>query len=135
MRPFDFSRASDLRDAAARIREGARPIAGGTNLLDLMKLEVETPAALVDISRLPLARIEAEDGGLRIGALVTNSDCAADPRIRRDYPLLARAILAGATFQLAMYIGKFQGTIKPTTPIGSFSVRSRPGFATGIVWP
>jgi xanthine dehydrogenase YagS FAD-binding subunit len=100
MRPFEYSRAGDLAEAASRARDGARPIAGGTNLLDLMKLEVEAPDALVDVNRLPLAQIEEADGGLRIGALVTNSACAADPRIRRDYPVLARAILAGATYQL-----------------------------------
>jgi xanthine dehydrogenase YagS FAD-binding subunit len=82
------------------MQEGVRPIAGGTNLLDLMKLEIETPDELVDINRLPLGGIEPDGDGLRIGALVTNSACAADPRIRRDYPLLARAILSGATFQL-----------------------------------
>ena len=100
MRPFTYARAKNTADAAGRIAAGARPIAGGTNLLDLMKLEVETPESLVDISRIPMAQIEPAGGGLRIGALVTNSACAADMRIRRDYPLLARAILAGATFQL-----------------------------------
>ncbi len=80
--------------------DGAMAIAGGTNLLDLMKLQVETPDQLVDINRLSLGGIEAEGGGLRIGALVSNSACAADERIRRDYPVLARAILAGATYQL-----------------------------------
>ncbi|MBU3079479.1 FAD binding domain-containing protein [Sphingomonas quercus] len=100
MRPFDYHRAGGLAGAVRLVADGARPIAGGTNLLDLMKLEIEAPAALVDINRLPIDRIEESGDGLRIGALVTNSDCAADPRIRRDYPLLARAILAGATFQL-----------------------------------
>lgn len=100
MRPFEYSRADDLDHAARLTAAGARPIAGGTNLLDLMKLEVETPGALVDINRLPLGGIEPAGDGLRIGALVTNSACAADERIRRDYPVLARAILAGATFQL-----------------------------------
>jgi len=100
VRPFTYARAKNTADAAGRIAAGARPIAGGTNLLDLMKLEVETPESLVDISRIPMAQIEPAGGGLRIGALVTNSACAADMRIRRDYPLLARAILAGATFQL-----------------------------------
>jgi xanthine dehydrogenase YagS FAD-binding subunit len=100
VRPFAYSRPEDLAEAGAKARDGARPIAGGTNLLDLMKLEVETPDALVDINRLPLREIEASDSGLRIGALVSNSACAADMRIRRDYPVLARAILAGATFQL-----------------------------------
>lgn len=100
MKPFAYTRADDLAAAARLVRGGARPIAGGTNLLDLMKLEVEAPDELVDLGRLPLATIEPAGEGLRIGALVTNSDCAADMRIRRDYPVLARAILAGATFQL-----------------------------------
>lgn len=98
MKPFDYRRAespSDASDASARI------IAGGTNLLDLMKLEIERPDTLIDINRLDLKAIEETgEGGLRIGALVTNSDCAADPRIRRDYGVLARAILAGASGQL-----------------------------------
>ena len=100
MRPFTYSRAQDVAGAAEQARRGARPIAGGTNLLDLMKLEIEAPDALVDVNPLPLKQIEPAGEGLRIGALVTNSDCAADMRIRRDYPVLARAILAGATFQL-----------------------------------
>jgi len=79
----------------------ARFIAGGTNLLDLMKLQVETPAKLVDISRLDLAEIEEiDDGGLRIGALVPNADLAAEPRVRERYPVLSRALLAGASGQL-----------------------------------
>ena len=76
-------------------------IAGGTNLLDLMKLEVMAPDRLVDINRLELGGVErTDDGGVRIGALVRNSDLAADPVIRRDYPLLSRALLAGASGQL-----------------------------------
>ena len=97
MREFTYSRAGDLGEA---VGARARLIAGGTNLLDLMKLEVETPEALLDINRLDLARIEPHEGGLRIGALVTNSDCAADARVRRDWPLLSRAILSGASPQL-----------------------------------
>jgi xanthine dehydrogenase YagS FAD-binding subunit len=86
---------------AALAEPGARAIAGGTNLLDLMKLEIEAPAHLVDINHIGLDRIEeTPEGGLRIGALVRNTDCAADPRIRRDYAVLARAILAGASGQL-----------------------------------
>ena len=100
MRSFEYTRAHGLERAMQLSRDGARPIAGGTNLLDLMKLEIETPRELVDINRLPLGGIEPEDDGLRIGALVTNSACAAHERVRRDYPVLARAILAGATFQL-----------------------------------
>ena len=101
MKPFDYQRADRLEHAAQlAMPDDAMVIAGGTNLVDLMKLQVETPATLVDINRLPLNAIEPHGAGLRIGALVTNSDCVADPRIRRDYPLLARAILAGASGQL-----------------------------------
>jgi xanthine dehydrogenase YagS FAD-binding subunit len=102
MRPFDYARAASPADAVAAAGEqGAVFIAGGTNLLDLMKLEVMTPDRLVDISRLELDRIEpGKEGGIRIGALVTNSDLAADSGIRRDYPVLARALLAGASGQL-----------------------------------
>jgi xanthine dehydrogenase YagS FAD-binding subunit len=103
MRPFTIERAATARQAAEAVAAtpGARFIAGGTNLLDLMKLQIETPRHLVDISRLPLNRIEElHNGDLRIGALVTNSDLAADRRVRRRYPLLAQALLAGASPQL-----------------------------------
>jgi xanthine dehydrogenase YagS FAD-binding subunit len=103
MRSFTYERAhspAEAAAAAARIA-GAKFIAGGTNLLDLMKLEIETPAHLIDINGLKLDQIEATaEGGLRIGALVRNTDLAADPRVRRDYGLLARALLAGASGQL-----------------------------------
>ncbi|WP_126172307.1 FAD binding domain-containing protein [Altericroceibacterium xinjiangense] len=101
MKPFDYIRPESLEYAAQQQqRDGGRFIAGGTNLLDLMKLEVETPERLFDLNRMPMAQIEPEGEGLRIGALVSNNACAADPRVRRDYPVLSRAILAGATFQL-----------------------------------
>jgi len=101
MRPFEYRRAGDTAEAGALVQDRGTFIAGGTNLLDLMKLQVETPDRLVDINRLPLNQIvETDEGGLSIGALVSNSTCAADPRVRRDYPVLARAILAGATAQL-----------------------------------
>lgn len=96
MREFSFHRASSVADLPV----GATIIAGGTNLLDLMKHEVVAPEALVDISRLDLDRIEPEGDGLRIGALVKNSVLAADPVIRRDYAVLSRALLAGASGQL-----------------------------------
>ena len=100
MKPFTYARANDRADAIAQAAD-ATYIAGGTNLLDLMKLEVMAPDKLVDINRLDLSEIcVTDDGGLRIGALVTNSDCAADDRVRRDYPVLSRAILAGASGQL-----------------------------------
>lgn len=102
MKPFAYERA-DSAEVAVReaVTAGAKFIAGGTNLLDLMKLQVETPQTLVDISRLPLSEIEErEDGGLTIGALVPNSDLAADARVIERYPVLSRALLAGASGQL-----------------------------------
>ncbi len=101
MKSFAYERASDPKAAAAiASRAHARFIAGGTNLLDLMKIQVETPETLVDITRLPLKEIVEAGGGLKIGALVTNSDLAADERVRRDYEVLSRALLAGASGQL-----------------------------------
>lgn len=102
MRPFTYERArSPAAAAAAGLQPGAKFIAGGTNLLDLMKLRIEAPTHLVDVNGLALDRIEATaEGGLRIGALVRNTDLAADPRVRRDYALLSRALVAGASGQL-----------------------------------
>jgi xanthine dehydrogenase YagS FAD-binding subunit len=101
MRAFTYQRADSVAHAAAAIKSGTKVIAGGTNLLDLMKLQVETPSSLIDINRLPLDQIEeTPDGGLRIGALVRNSDLAADPRVRQRYGVLSRALLAGASAQL-----------------------------------
>ena len=102
MRPFDFQRPDSLAHAhELTAAEDATAVAGGTNLLDLMKLQVETPERLVDINRLGMTEIqETADGGLRIGALATNTATANDDRVRADYPVLARAILAGATQQL-----------------------------------
>ena len=103
MKAFTYERADSVADAARAVADkpGAKFIAGGTNLLDLMKLEVETPTHLVDVNRLPLAAIEdTSDGGLRVGALVRNSDLAADPRVRKNYAVLSRALLAGASGQL-----------------------------------
>ncbi len=103
MKAFSYERASSPAEAAAaaaRIK-GARFIAGGTNLLDLMKLEIETPGHLIDVNGLGLDKIErTPDGGLRIGALVSNTDLAADSGVRRNYGLLSRALLAGASGQL-----------------------------------
>jgi len=103
MKSFSYERArtpAEAAAAAARIK-GARFIAGGTNLLDLMKLEIETPPHLIDVNGLSLDKIEPlPDGGLRVGALVRNTDLAADERVRREYPLLSRALLAGASGQL-----------------------------------
>jgi xanthine dehydrogenase YagS FAD-binding subunit len=103
MTPFTYERAADAQQAAAAVanRPNAKFISGGTNLLDLMKLEIERPAHLVDISRLPLDRIEdTPDGGLQIGAQVRNSDLAADRRVRTRYPVLSQALVAGASGQL-----------------------------------
>jgi xanthine dehydrogenase YagS FAD-binding subunit len=103
MKPFTYERArtpAEAAAAAARVPD-AKFIAGGTNLLDLMKLQIETPAHLVDVNDLALNRIEpTAEGGLRIGALVRNTDLAADARVRRDYGVLSRALLAGASGQL-----------------------------------
>ena len=103
MRAFTFERAHTPAEAAAAAgrQPGAKFVAGGTNLLDLMKLEIETPAHLIDVNGLGLDKIEAtSDGGLRIGALVRNTDLAAHERVRRDYGVLSRALVAGASGQL-----------------------------------
>jgi len=103
MKAFTYQRARTPAEAAAAALQhpGSRFIAGGTNLLDLMKLEIETPPHLVDVNGLGLDRIEpTPDGGLRVGALVRNTDLAADMRVRRDYAVLSRALLAGASPQL-----------------------------------
>jgi len=101
MKAFTYQRADSAAQAAAAVKPGTKIIAGGTNLLDLMKLQVETPSNLVDINRLPLDKIEeTPNGGLRIGTLVRNSDLAADPRVRQRYGVLSRALLAGASAQL-----------------------------------
>lgn len=103
MRPFTYTKARDVGEAVAELArdETARFIAGGTNLLDLMKYDVERPTRLVDITGLPLDRIEETDeGGLSIGAMVRNTDIAYDPRIEARYPLLSSALLAGASPQL-----------------------------------
>ena len=101
MSPFDYQRASSVTDAVAQLGSGGAFLAGGTNLVDHMRLGIRTPTQLVDISRLPLTEITRDDDGtLRIGALVRNSDMAAHPLIRRHLPFLAQALLAGASGQL-----------------------------------
>ena len=102
MRAFTYERPDNVAAAMqAASQPGASFIAGGTNLLDLMKIDVEQPTHLVDISRLPLREVaETADGGLRIGALVSNTDLAADQRVRQRYPMLAMALLNGASGQL-----------------------------------
>jgi xanthine dehydrogenase YagS FAD-binding subunit len=103
MKSFTYEKANSpaaAATAAAKTRD-AKFIAGGTNLLDLMKLQIETPAHLIDVNGLPFGKIEpTSEGGLQIGALVRNTDLAADPRVRRDYGVLSRALLAGASGQL-----------------------------------
>lgn len=103
MKAFTWQRVNTPAEAAssAQGHTGAKFIAGGTNLLDLMKLEIETPTHLIDVNGLGLDKIEPTlEGGLRIGALVRNTDLAADQRVRRDYAVLSRALLAGASGQL-----------------------------------
>lgn len=103
MKSFTYERATspEAAAAAAQARPSAKFIAGGTNLLDLMKLQIETPVHLIDITRLGLDTTESTaQGGVRIGAMVRNSDLAADPRIRKDYAVLSRALLSGASGQL-----------------------------------
>jgi xanthine dehydrogenase YagS FAD-binding subunit len=102
MKAFTYERATEPAAAVAAVsKPGAKFISGGTNLLDLMRLEIEQPAHLVDISRLALKGIEElPEGGLRIGAQATNSDVAADRRVRTHYPLLSQALVAGASGQL-----------------------------------
>ncbi len=103
MKAFTYERVDSPQAAAKAVAAtpGARFIAGGTNLLDLMKLQIETPSHLVDVNRVGLDQIEdADDGSLRIGAMVRNSDLAADSRVRQRYPVLSRALLAGASGQL-----------------------------------
>ena len=103
MKSFTYERAAspEAAAAAAAAKPGAKFIAGGTNLLDLMKLQIETPLHLIDITRLGLDKTEpTADGGVRIGAMVRNSDLASDPRIRKDYAVLSRALLSGASGQL-----------------------------------
>ena len=103
MKPFSYERAADVAGAVRAVagRPDAKFLAGGTNLIDLMKVRVETPAHLVDVNHLPLAQIEeTADGGLRIGALVRNHVLAGDLRVRSRYPVLSEALLAGASGQL-----------------------------------
>jgi xanthine dehydrogenase YagS FAD-binding subunit len=109
MHTFEFTRPADVTSAAAvaatanTAQQGAevRFIAGGTTLIDLMKLNVEQPHTLIDLNRLPLADVETlSDGGLKIGAMVRNSDLAHHPAVLRDYPLLSQALLSGASAQL-----------------------------------
>lgn len=101
MHPFNYTRAADVNAALTGHNAQTNYLAGGTSLLDLMKLDVMTPARLIDINGLPLTKIEpTAEGGVRIGAMVRNSDLAYDETIRKNYPLLSQALLAGASPQL-----------------------------------
>ena len=103
MQPFEYQRAQDASGVISALRQSpnAKILAGGTNLLDLMKQDVEKPSHLIDVNRLQLAEIEElPDGGLRLGALARNSDTADHPLVRKNYPMLAQAILSGASPQL-----------------------------------
>ncbi|AXK33986.1 xanthine dehydrogenase family protein subunit M [Streptomyces armeniacus] len=138
MREFGYQRAADVSGAVALLDADpdARFLGGGTNLVDLMKTGVERPARLVDVRELPLDRIEsagtepgteteAEDGGLRIGATVTNSDLAAHPEVRRRYPALAEAVLAGASGQLRN-MATVGGNLLQRTRCGYFADVTKP---------
>jgi xanthine dehydrogenase YagS FAD-binding subunit len=128
MREFGYQRALDVSGAVAQLGADpdARFLGGGTNLVDLMKTGVERPARLVDVSHLPLGQIEpTEDGGLRIGATVTNSDLAAHPEVRDRYPALAQAVLAGASGQLRN-VATVGGNLLQRTRCGYFSDVTQP---------
>ncbi len=128
MIPFDYSRATDARTAVATVmaRPDAAFLAGGTNLVDHMKLGLASPELLVDVTRLPLDRIEElPDGGMRIGATVRNSDLAAHPLLRRRYPVLSQALLAGASGQLR----------NAATTAGNLLQRTRCGYFQDVTTP
>ncbi|MFJ9037574.1 FAD binding domain-containing protein [Streptomyces sp. NPDC102406] len=128
MKEFGYERALDVRGAVAVLDADpeARFLGGGTNLVDLMKTGVERPAHLVDVRELPLDRVEStEDGGLRIGATVTNSDLAAHPDVRRRYPALTQAVLAGASGQLRN-MATVGGNLLQRTRCGYFTDVSKP---------
>ncbi|MFF1379973.1 FAD binding domain-containing protein [Streptomyces sp. NPDC058308] len=128
MRDFGYQRVYDVPGAVAVLGADpdARYLGGGTNLVDLMKTGVERPALLVDVRELPLDTIEVtEDGGLRIGATVTNGDLAAHPEVRRRYPALAQAVLAGASGQLR----------NMATVGGNLLQRTRCGYFTDLTKP
>lgn len=128
MREFGYQRVLDVSGAVSLLDADpdARFLSGGTNLVDLMKTGVERPARLVDVRELPLDRIEStRDGGLRIGATVTNSDLAAHPEVRRRYPALTQAVLAGASGQLR----------NMATVGGNLLQRTRCGYFTDVTKP
>ncbi|GAA5614986.1 xanthine dehydrogenase family protein subunit M [Streptomyces platensis] len=128
MREFGYQRVTEVAGAVALLGADpdARCLGGGTNLVDLMKAGVERPALLIDVRDLPLGRIEpGDDGGLRIGATVTNSELAADPEVRRRYPALAEAVLAGASGQLRN-MATVGGNLLQRTRCGYFTDPAKP---------
>ncbi|KOG46072.1 FAD binding domain-containing protein [Streptomyces decoyicus] len=128
MREFGYQRVFDVPGAVALLGADpdARCLGGGTNLVDLMKAGVERPAQLIDVRELPLGRIEAvDDGGLRIGATVTNSELAAHPEVRRHYPALAQAVLSGASGQLRN-MATVGGNLLQRTRCGYFTDSTKP---------
>ncbi|MGW4033167.1 FAD binding domain-containing protein [Streptomyces sp. NPDC004838] len=128
MKEFGYQRPGRVREALAAVAgdDGARFLGGGTNLVDLMKDGIETPTRLVDVRRLPLDGVrEAPDGGLVVGATTTNSDLAAHPEVRRRYPALSQAVLAGASGQLRN-MATVGGNLMQRTRCGYFADRSQP---------
>lgn len=128
MKEFGYQRAHDVAGAVALLGADpdARFLGGGTNLVDLMKTGVERPARLVDVRELPLDRVErTADGSLRIGATVTNSDLAAHPEVRRNYPALTQAVLAGASGQLRN-MATVGGNLLQRTRCGYFADVTKP---------
>jgi xanthine dehydrogenase YagS FAD-binding subunit len=128
LRPFRYLRAESADQAVALLTEhpGAKFLGGGTNLVDLMRLEVETPRVLIDVTSLSSERIdEIEGGGLHIGAAVTNSDLAADQRVRERYPVLAHAVLNGASGQLRN-LATVGGNLLQRTRCGYFTDVNKP---------
>ncbi|MFF5249687.1 FAD binding domain-containing protein [Streptosporangium sp. NPDC000095] len=128
MRQFSYRRVTEVRDALTLVagHDDAHYLGGGTNLIDLMKNGVETPGRLVDVRRLPLDGVRpTPDGGLLIGATTTNSDAAADPEVRRRYPALSQAVLAGASGQLRN-MATVGGNLLQRTRCGYFADLSQP---------
>jgi xanthine dehydrogenase YagS FAD-binding subunit len=127
MKEFDYRRASDASEAVALLAANpeGRYLGGGTNLVDLMKIGVESPGLLVDVRGLPLDRIQADGDSLKIGATVTNTDLAVHPEVRRRYPALAEAVLAGASGQLRN-MATVGGNLLQRTRCGYFADTSRP---------
>ncbi|MEU6798881.1 xanthine dehydrogenase family protein subunit M [Nonomuraea wenchangensis] len=134
MRAFSYHRAADVREALAMANEGARYLGGGTNLVDLMKTGVETPTRLVDVRFLPLAGISQAADELVIGATTTNSDLAAHPTVRRRFPALSQAVLAGASGQLRN-MATVAGNLLQRTRCGYFATQECNKRAPGTGCP